>query len=81
MHTDYATVFNFTVVSRGVCKFRDRLLLPGCVKVTDNAVDDPVNASRILETAHRLGSAADLAEGAFYSIGGAGLAPVGFGTA
>ena len=47
----------------------------------DNTVDDSVDASSILETAHRPGSMADLAEGAFYSIGGVNLAPVCSGTA
>ena len=63
-------------MSRGVCKLRDRLLLPGRIKVIGNAIDDPINTLRILKTAHRSDPTADLAEGSFYSIGGANLAPM-----
>jgi len=44
--------------------------------VIGNAIDDPINTLRVLETAHRPGPTADLSEGSLYSIGGANLAPV-----
>jgi hypothetical protein len=49
--------------------------------VIDNTVDDSVDATRVLEIAHWPASTADLAEGSFYSIGGANLAPVCSGAA
>ena len=46
----------------------------------DNAIDDPVDTPRILETAHRPDPAANFSKSALYCIGSSNLAPMGFRT-
>jgi len=42
----------------------------------DDAIDDPINTLRVLETAHGPGSAADFSKSTLYGIGSANLMPM-----